>query len=29
LLSIFLLGGVFFRKMARRGVGRPTLATQH
>ena len=29
LLSIFLLRGVFFCKMGRRGVGRPTLATQH
>jgi hypothetical protein len=29
LLSIFLLRGVFFCKMERRGVGRPTLATQH
>src|SRR6516162_1903521 len=29
LLSIFLLRCEFFRKMRRRGVGRPTLATQH
>jgi len=29
LLSIFLLRRVFFCKMGRRGVGRPTLATQH
>jgi hypothetical protein len=29
LLSIFLLRGVFFCKMGPRGVGRPTLATQH
>jgi hypothetical protein len=29
LLSIFLLRRVFFCKMEHRGVGRPTLATQH
>jgi hypothetical protein len=29
LLSIFLLRCEFFCKMRRRGVGRPTLATQH
>jgi hypothetical protein len=29
LLSIFLLSCVIFCKMRRRGVGRPTLATQH
>jgi ABC-type glutathione transport system ATPase component len=29
LLSIFLLSYVIFSKMTCRGVGRPTLATQH
>jgi len=29
LLSIFLLNRAFFGKVRRRGVGQPTLATQH
>ena len=29
LLSIFLLRAYFFCKIGSRGVGRPTLATQH